>query len=194
MELILASVSPRRRELLEMIGLEFSIIPSDVDEGIDEADPGRLVERLAHLKASSVRQGRKDCCVIGSDTVVVLDGKIIGKPGDERDAERILKLLRGRTHTVYTGLAVLSDEYSFVSHDKTLVTFAAMTDAQINAYVASGEPLDKAGAYGIQGVGGVFVERVEGCYFTVIGMPLPMLYRALTPLGILPKQLAGLKK
>lgn len=173
-----------------MIGLEFSVIPSDVDEGIDEADPGRLVERLSVLKASSVKQGRKNCCVIGSDTVVVLDGKIIGKPQDEGDAVRILRMLRGRTHTVYTGLAVLSDEHRFVSHDKTLVTFAAMTDAQVDAYVASKEPLDKAGAYGVQGIGGVFVERVEGCYFTVIGMPLPMLYRALEPLGILPKQLS----
>lgn len=187
MELILASGSPRRREMFSLIGLKFTVVPSDADENIPPCPPAEFVEQLALRKAAAVKKDRPGCCVVGSDTIVALDGDIIGKPADEEDAFRILSRLSGKTHTVYTGLAVLTDTTAEVLHDAVKVTFAAMSAQEIRDYIASGEPMDKAGAYGIQGPGGVFVERVEGCYFTVIGMPLPRLYQALERAGIRPE-------
>ena len=144
------------------------------------------MEQLALRKAAAVFSERPDACVVGADTIVWLDGQIIGKPRDEADAYRILRTLSGRTHTVYTGLAILWPGGQQVFHDTTRVTFASLSDGEIWAYIRTGEPLDKAGAYGVQGLGAILVERVEGCYFTVIGLPVPKLYRALRELGICP--------
>ena len=181
--IILASKSPRRKELLSMIGLEYEVIPSEVDEDASETEPSLMVEQLARQKAESVKEGRDGCIVIGSDTIVCLDGEIIGKPRDESDAFGILKRLQGKTHTVYTGLCIISDDQKIVCHDAARVTFAEMSDGEILDYIRTGEPMDKAGAYGIQGVGGVFVKHIEGSYFTVIGLPIHLLYENLGKLG-----------
>ncbi len=184
MRLILASQSPRRRELLALMGLTFDIVVSEVEETVPEnIGPGELVEQLALDKAQAVRELHSEACVVGADTIVYIDGDIMGKPSDDADAARILNRLQGRTHTVYTGVAVLTPGRTDVRHDATRVTFAPMSEEEIAWYVGTGEPRDKAGAYGIQGPGGMFVERVEGNYFTVIGMPLPLLYRMLQSAG-----------
>ncbi len=188
MQLILASGSARRRELMEMAGYEFTVRVSDADESSAISDPALMVRELALKKARSVQEELDEpCCVVGADTVVVIDGRIIGKPRDEEDAVAILKTLSGREHTVYTGLCVLcgADE-PFTHCDETRVAFLELSDEEIRAYIKTGEPMDKAGAYGVQGVGCVFVKRVEGCYFTVIGMPMPTLYQVLKEKGILP--------
>ncbi len=180
MKLILASASPRRRELFSMIGLDFSVIVSEVEEIVpDGVGPDELVMSLAKQKAEAVFLEHGGDCVVGADTIVYLDNEIIGKPRDERDAALILRKLAGRTHTVYTGLAVLSGNDCDIVCDTTDVTFAPMTDAEIDWYISTGEPLDKAGAYGIQGPGGMFVNSIVGNYFTVIGLPLPKLYQLL---------------
>ena len=185
MEIILASKSPRRRELLQLVGLDFSVVPSNADESaILEDDPAMLVRRLASVKCEAVKSARSDCLVIGADTIVVYDGQVIGKPTDAHDAKRILRLLSGKTHTVYSGLCVMTDEKKLVCHDTTYVTFADLSDEVIDAYVATGDPLDKAGAYGIQGMFGMFVERIDGNYFNVIGMPLPRLYELMLSAGV----------
>ncbi len=186
MELILASGSPRRREMFDLMGLRYTLRPSDADEALSPCPPGEMVETLALRKAASVKKSAPGCCVVGADTIVYLDGRIIGKPADEADASRILRLLSGRTHTVYTGVAIVTDEKQIVFHETTDVTFASLTEAEIADYVASGEPMDKAGAYGVQGIGAVLVARVEGCYFNVIGLPIPTFYRKLAETGILP--------
>lgn len=149
-------------------------------------EPGDFVEQLALRKAGAVKKDKPGACVVGADTIVWLDGEIIGKPRDPEDAVSILKKLSGKTHTVYTGVAVLTDQGCDVCHDTTEVTMEAIPEADIRAYVASGEPLDKAGAYGIQGPAAVFVKRVEGCYFTIIGMPMHKLYHMLAKVGIYP--------
>lgn len=186
MRLILASQSPRRREMLALMGYDYEVVVSDADEHVPPCEPGAFVEKLALRKASVVYAAHPDCCVVGADTVVYLDGNIIGKPEDEADAFRILRTLSGRTHTVYTGVSVLAKAQSILFHDAAEVTFAPLSDVEIRSYIATGEPLDKAGAYGIQGPGSLLVERLEGCYFTIIGMPNPKLYRALRAVGVLP--------
>jgi len=185
--LILASASPRRCELFELLGLKFEAIASDADENIPRCPPGQMVELLAKRKAKQVYDMHPDCCVVGSDTIVVLNDGIIGKPEDDTDAFRILSALSGQTHTVFTGVCILSDDREIRFHDATDVTFAPTDADEIHAYIRTGEPMDKAGAYGIQGFGALFVERVDGCYFTVMGMPVPKLYRALKDIGIRPE-------
>ncbi len=187
MNLILASQSPRRRELFELIGLPFTPLISQADEDIPLEEPGAYVEKLALRKAEAVFAEHPQACVVGADTIVWLDGAIIGKPDGEADAYRILRTLSGRTHRVYTGLAVLTPDSQEVLHDITYVTFAPLSDEEIWAYIKTGDPLDKAGAYGVQGKAAIFVEKVEGCYFTVIGLPIPKLYRALAKVGIRPE-------
>ena len=182
--IVLASSSPRRRELLTLIGLPFTVITSDVDEQPPHgAPPDEYVKALALQKARAVAYTHPDDCVIGADTVVYLDGDILGKPHTPENAARFLHRMQGRTHTVYTGVAVLCAGREDVRHCCTEVTFAPMTDAEIDWYVSTGEPLDKAGAYGVQGPAAVFVQRIEGNYFNVIGMPLPLLYRMLLDAG-----------
>jgi len=190
MGIILASQSPRRRELLQMMGLDFQVIVSDVEEiAPTGATPGELVTALAFQKAETVSNIHPDDFVIGSDTVVMIDGRIIGKPKDKLHAFEILSTLQGNTHTVFTGVALISPGgKADLRHTETKVTFAPMTAEEIRWYIGTGEPMDKAGAYGIQGPGGIFVEKVEGDYFTVIGMPIYLLYRMLREAGALREQ------
>ena len=187
MDLILASQSPRRRELFDLIGLQYTAMVSDANEDIPLTEPGAYVEKLALIKAEAIFEKTPDACVVGADTIVWLDETIIGKPKDEADASRILRTLSGRTHLVYTGLAVLAPGSREVFHDITKVTFASLSDEEIWAYIKTGDPMDKAGAYGVQGRAAIFVQKVDGCYFTVIGLPVPRLYKALIKFGIKPQ-------
>ena len=224
MKLVLASGSQRRRELLTMCGYDYEIIVSNADETIDENDPESFVRALSFRKAKEVfdrlfAAGRRDFAVIGSDTVVAFqkDGEtkpvIIGKPKDAKDAVRILSMLSGKTHRVFTGVSVIADipdenaaaqcsirekaeiqtECSIQEKEEiqtecsiTEVTFETLSPDEITDYVNSGDPLDKAGSYGIQGPFGMFVREIRGNYFTVIGMPIPVLYKMLKKIGILP--------
>jgi septum formation protein len=182
--IILASSSPRRRELLTMIGLDYSIETSGEEEVQPHGlPPAEYVKTLALQKAQPVADLHPNDCVIGADTIVYLEGDILGKPHTPEVAKAYLTRMQGKSHVVFTGVAVLKNGIADVRHCETKVTFAPMTEREIDQYVATGEPLDKAGAYGVQGPGGVFVERVEGNYFNVIGLPLPMLYKMLTDVG-----------
>ena len=194
MRLILASGSPRRAEVLRDAGIPFEAAAANVDESPRQNEsPEAVVLRLAEAKARAA-VARLDMAagaalVIGADTAVVLEGpgemRVLGKPSSAEDARAMLRRLSGRTHSVMTGLAVirLPDEAIRSELETTRVTFAALSDQDIAAYVAGGEPFDKAGAYAIQGRGGRYVTRVEGCYFNVVGLPLARLYRILRELG-----------
>jgi len=176
--LILASNSPRRRELLAQIGLTFTIAPADVDERIRSGEaPEDYAERLALEKARTAARQAGEGIIIAADTIVVVGGTILGKPGDAEDARRMLKELSGREHAVVTGLAVMdaATQRSSVRTSITKVWFRDLSEREISAYVATGEPLDKAGAYGIQERGALLVERIEGCYSNVVGLPLSLL-------------------
>jgi len=172
--LVLASGSPRRRELLALLGVEFDVVPADVDESplLGEV-PSDMVIRLAEAKATTVAVDRPTTSiVIGSDTIVDVDGEILGKPVDEADARRMLRLLSGRVHRVHSAVAVVDGGTCSTGVSTTDVTFAEMTDGEIDWYVATGEPLDKAGAYGLQGAAGIFVRSVSGSVSGVLGLPL----------------------
>ena len=190
--LVLASASPRRRELLARAGLRFEVVPADVAEAARSGEPPRaLVERLAAEKASAVRDrlpGRPRRVVLGSDTIVVLDAEILGKPRDAEDAVGMLRRLAGRTHTVWTGVAVTSTDADTVRvrSVESRVTMRAAPEAELRAYVATGEPLDKAGAYALQGEGRRFVSRVEGSESNVIGLPLEETLGLLAEAGLEP--------
>lgn len=224
MKLVLASGSQRRRELLTMCGYDYEIIVSNADETIDENDPESFVRALSFRKAKEVfdrlfAAGRRDFAVIGSDTVVAFQKEgetkpvIIGKPKDAKDAVRILSMLSGKTHRVFTGVSVIADipdenaaaQCSIRKKEEiqtecsirekaeiqtecsiTEVTFETLSPDEITDYVNSSDPLDKAGSYGIQGPFGMFVREIRGNYFTVIGMPIPVLYKMLKKIGILP--------
>lgn len=186
-KLILASASPRRRALLAQLQLPFDVVEPAFDESSIRADsPQELVRLLAAGKAGEVARRYPDRVVIGADTVVVLDGRLLGKPSDPEDAKRMLRALSDKTHTVYTGVAVRHEASGRleVAHEATLVTFGPLSEGLIDRYVQSGEPMDKAGAYGIQGLGAVFVRRIEGCYFNVVGLPLFRLARLLDEVGV----------
>jgi septum formation protein len=181
-ELILASASPRRAELLRQIGVPFRRVVSGVDEDLqDPADPKEHVRVLSRRKAEDVAGRFNSGIVLGADTIVVLDEHILGKPADAREAQEMLAMLSGRTHQVYTGLTLVDAARGVsVSHvEVTEVTFRQLTGQEIAAYVATGEPLDKAGAYGIQGKGALLVRGIRGCYFNVVGLPLAGLMSAL---------------
>jgi len=180
--LILASQSPRRRELLATAGIPFTVRIREVEEirAPDEL-PDAYVRRLARAKAEAAWEDR-DEIVLGADTIVVLGQKVLEKPRDAADARGMLRLLAGREHTVITGICLRYPEGAQVDSTATRVRFAPLTDFEIDAYVASGEPMDKAGAYAIQGLASKFVESVEGCYFNVIGLPLSQVYRYLKSL------------
>lgn len=200
--LVLASQSPRRRMLLEQIGLTFEVLPVELDEaevfcqverrGSMDVTPlaGRelaaaQVREAAIAKATAacrlVQGTAGRCLFIGADTVVLIDGQLLGKPTDECEAARMLRMLAGRTHSVLTGVAVLDPATGPCASGVEIsdVTFTAMNDEWIEAYVRTGEPMDKAGAYAVQGLGSVFIQRVEGCYFNVVGLPLSLLARLL---------------
>src|ERR1700752_5232802 len=189
MKLILASSSPRRAEVLRNAGIEFEVRPADIDETRRPDEPaGYYVQRLALEKARAAvnsETGGKDIIVIGADTVVVNRGEILLKPDSPDDARRMLRQLSGGVHEVHTGLAVIrmSQKIERVVEEVTNVHFAKLSDAETDAYIETGEPFDKAGAYGIQSIGGRYVTRVEGCYFNVMGMPLGRLWATLQELG-----------
>jgi len=178
--IVLASRSPRRIHLLRQIGISFTVQESGVDETVPEGtSPDEIVRMLSLEKAKRVAEGMDSGIVIGADTIVVLNGTVLGKPTSEADAVRMLRLLSGKTHAVYTGLALIDVETgkSRVDLERTEVTFRSLTDREIDLYVKSGSPMDKAGAYGIQDdYGAVFVERINGCFYTVVGFPLSKFY------------------
>ena len=196
--LILGSQSPRRRELLRQIGLSFTVRTADVDETkYDTDDPEQTVCRICEAKSRAVaaalpRAGSGDperALILTSDTIVVLDGRIMGKPKDEADAARMLSALSGREHAVYTAFSLLPagedlGDGRHTEYVKTLVRFRPLSADEIRAYIASGEPMDKAGAYGIQGLGATLVEGIEGDYFTVMGLPLCRVAQRLKEYGI----------
>ena len=176
--LILASQSPRRKELLEQIGLVFTTRTADVDERVlpGEASTDYAV-RVALEKAQAIANQVQQGIIIAADTIVVLNSLILGKPEDEKDAERLLSLLSGKMHSVVTGLVVLDAETGRMQtgYRETRVWFRALTAREIQAYIQTGEPLDKAGAYGIQGRGALLIEKIEGCFFNVVGLPISLL-------------------
>lgn len=179
MKLLLASQSPRRSELLRNAGIPFRVQPANVDETpLPGETPEAHVRRLALEKASSTPGATPGDLVLGADTVVVVDGEILGKPSDGEDAARMLRLLSGRGHRVITGICLKGREV-ILDHDSTNVFFAELTEAEIQEYVATGEPMDKAGAYAIQGRASRFIERIEGSYGNVVGLPVAMVYRHL---------------
>ena len=184
--IILASASPRREQLLRQAGCEFRVWPSRAEEDNAAAlPPDELVRRHARLKAQAVAaEVQSGDVVIGADTIVVLAGKVYGKPENAAAAEVMLTELSGRTHSVWSGVAVVHQGRCLVDAVETRVTLANLTLEQIRCYVASGEPLDKAGAYAVQGRGALFVERLEGCYFNVVGLPLRALSRLLARVGV----------
>ncbi len=189
-DIILASASPRRQELLGIMGLDFRIVPSEFDEStVTSWPPEDHVTQSACGKAADVASRISDGVIIGADTVVVVDDHILGKPSDPDDARRMLKMLSGRPHYVYTGICVIrraggQTEQTLTNFVQTEVVFGHLTDDIINAYVATGEPLDKAGAYGIQERGSVLVEGIVGDYFNVVGLPVYRLSRMLAEVGI----------
>lgn len=186
---ILASGSPRRRELLGILGIPFRVLSSDADESTPEDfTPEMIVRTLALRKAEAVRSAAagEEAVIVGSDTIVVLDGRVLGKPADEADSRATLALLQGRTHEVYTGVACigLPDGKIAMDHRVTSVTMRNLSEDEISAYIATGEPADKAGSYGIQGLGATLVDRIDGCYYNVVGLPLALLGGMLSEFGI----------
>ena len=190
--IILASASPRRRELLERAGVKFEVIPASGDENRTSDDPKEAVAQLARDKAVSVKatveDAEEETVIIGSDTVVVFQNMILGKPHDQEDAVNTLKKLQGNTHQVYTGVSVLEkkngqwQEHTF--YESTDVTFYPVSDGEIREYVATGEPMDKAGSYGIQGLFGIYVKGIKGDYNHVVGLPAARLFYEMKKSGI----------
>jgi septum formation protein len=175
--LVLASASPRRRELLAQAGYAFVVRPAHIPEdSLPDEDPIAYVVRLAREKAEAVFRELADATavVLGADTTVTLDGQILGKPVDDADAARMLRMLAGRTHRVITGVALATESGTQVAAEVTAVRFLTLSDEEIRGYVATGEPLDKAGAYAIQGRAARWIPRIEGCYFNVVGLPLAL--------------------
>lgn len=185
--IILASTSPRRSELLKQIGLNFEIIPSRYEEDMSlRMSHAKLAEYLAYGKANDVACRIKKGIVIGSDTFIVFGNKRIGKPKSEAGAKKMLKLISGKNVVIYSGIAIISagNGKKILDHEITKVKIKNLTPKEISAYVKTGEPLDKAGAFAIQGIGAVFVEKINGCYSNVIGLPLYNLYKNLRKMGI----------
>ena len=179
MRIVLASKSPRRREILSMLGLKFDIVSADADERSEITDPALLVRELSLRKARATRdllqqrgEWNDDTLIIASDTVVALDGTILGKPRDKADAARMLALLSGKAHQVVSGVSLLYGARESADFDVTSVHFCEMTPDEIERYVSSGEPMDKAGAYAVQGLASVYIKGLEGDYFNVVGLPV----------------------
>ncbi len=175
MKLVLASASPRRKELLTTAGYEFGVRPVDIDETPrDNESPADYVERLAEEKARAAWQEGE--VTLGADTTVTVDGHLLGKPMDEAEARAMLRKLQGRTHEVLTGFCFYNGKVARPGVDLTHVSFLPMSDQEIDDYVSTGEPMDKAGAYGIQGIASKYIYRVKGCYFNVVGLPVSRIY------------------
>ncbi len=180
-KIILASASPRRKELLGQFGIKFETVSSDIAEVFNDADPFEIqTENLALLKAREISQRYPEAVVIGADTIVVYENHLLTKPKDKADALRMLKLLNGQTHAVITGVAVVRGNKEETGHEKTWVTFNQQSISVLERYIETGEPMDKAGCYGIQGCGSLLVESIQGNYSNVVGLPLPLVNRLLT--------------
>lgn len=180
MPLILASASPRRSELLRSAGIPFTVEPAHVPEqSLSGEAPLAYAQRLARDKATAIFARHADSVVLGADTIVVADEHLLEKPADGADAFRMLRLLSGRAHQVITGVCVVAPGLEQTEAEITEVRFAPLSDREISEYVATGEPMDKAGAYAIQGIASRWVERIDGCYFNVVGLPVPRVYRML---------------
>ncbi len=191
---ILASASPRRREILTMLGVDFTVEVSDTEETTGETEPGRIVSELAACKAEAVasRHSSEDFLVIGSDTIVWKDGKMLGKPADCNAAAAMLSDLSGDTDSVYTGVCLIMKRNGKVHretfYERADVAFAPMSEEEIRWYVSTGEPMDKAGAYAVQGLGGRFITGIYGDFYTVVGLPMCGLYNRMRNLGVLTEQ------
>ena len=186
--LVLASASPRRSELLRNAQIPFEVQAADVPEVLKKGErPLEFAMRLARAKADAVAQLRPEAFVLGADTIVVVDNKVLGKPADAADAARMLRLLSDRQHDVTTAVCLIFPHASerITTSETTRVHFSLLTDDDIAAYVATGEPMDKAGAYAIQGIAGRWIEKIEGDYFNVVGLPVPKVYRILRQSGAL---------
>jgi septum formation protein len=182
---VLASASPRRRELLDLIGISHEVVPANIDETMRVREaPRRHAERLAREKASVVARRDPDLITIGADTIVVINRKVLGKPADVDQAARMLAMLSGREHTVITAVAVSRGKKLRSAVEEVRVRFRRLREDEIDAYIATGEPMDKAGAYGIQGYGATIVERIEGDYFAVMGLPLVRLVGLMRDVGV----------
>ncbi|QGU00051.1 Septum formation protein Maf [Candidatus Syntrophocurvum alkaliphilum] len=185
--IILASQSPRRKELLIKIGLEFEVIPAGInEEGLTANSPDELVQKLAILKGRHIANKVESGIIISADTIVVLNGQILGKPFNRDSAKAMLKTLSNNIHEVQTGLCLINKDLDneLVIVEKTMVHFKSLTNEEIDFYIKTGEPMDKAGAYGIQGFASVFIKKIEGCYFNVVGLPLHRLYELLISQGV----------
>src|ERR1035441_8724944 len=184
--LVLASASPRRQELLHNAGVIFEVQPSDILEDPLQGEKAKdCAQRLAREKALAIAQKRPNDPVLGADTVVVIDNQILNKPVDAADAIRMLRLLSGRTHQVVTGACLVANGQPSVSSETTLVTMTEISEKEIIDYVATGEPMDKAGAYAIQGIASRWIPRIEGDYSNVVGLPLALVYRMLRQAGVI---------
>ncbi|VVB78320.1 Septum formation protein Maf [uncultured archaeon] len=186
-KIILASTSPRRHELAKSMGLDFEIIPSNYKEDMTlKLDPKKLVKELAYGKAKDVAKRLNEGIIIGADTIVVYNDKILGKPKSEKDAYDMLKMLSGKTHYVYTGTAIidLETKQEIIDLEITKVHFNELSEKEIQGYIKTGEAMDKAGAYGIQDLSSIFVKKIEGCYFNVMGFPIYNIYKNLQKLNI----------
>lgn len=184
-KIILASASPRRKELLSQIGITFEIIKAEKEEHITSSIPTEVVKELSMQKAKEVAAKCDSSIIIGADTIVAMEGQILGKPKDRADAMRMLRLLQGKKHQVITGVTVLLGSTKTLSFaEVTDVSLYPMTDAQIERYIATGEPMDKAGAYGIQGRFAAYVRGIEGDYNNVVGLPIGRLYQEVLSVGI----------
>ena len=185
MRLILASGSPRRHDLLQMIGIAHEVIPADIDETqLDGERPFEHVERLAREKGATIADRFPDSLVISADTIVVENGEVLGKPRDAAEACSMLRRLAGRTHIVFTAVATTMGGRTISAVEEVSVTFLPLSDDTIAAYVATGEPMDKAGSYGIQGYGATLVERIDGDFFAVMGLPISRMVRLLREMGV----------
>ena len=179
--IILASASPRRKEILELADLEFDVMPSDAQEITTKTAPNEVVMELASIKAKDIyKKSEKQSMIVGADTVVAYQGQILGKPTDEADAKRMLTMLSGQTHEVYTGVCVIEDGKTKTFYEETKVTFYEISDEQIDYYIKTGEPMDKAGSYGIQGKAAVFIKGIEGDYYNVVGFPIARFLQKIT--------------
>lgn len=171
--IILASASPRRKEILGLADLKFDVMPSDAQEITTKTAPNEVVMELASIKAKDIyKKSEKQSMIVGADTVVAYQGQILGKPTDEADAKRMLTMLSGQTHEVYTGVCIIEDGKTKTFYEETKVTFYEISDEQIDHYIKTGEPMDKAGSYGIQGKAAVFIKGIEGDYYNVVGFPI----------------------
>ncbi|SRR6266566_1689687 len=184
MRIVLASASPRRQELLRNAGIDFVVQPANIEEvRLAGETATRFAQRMAREKAQAVRKSHPEEWILAADTVVVVEDEVLGKPADERDASRMLRLLGGREHQVITGVCLLGADFEDVRSESTAVYFSMMTDAEIQDYIATPEPMDKAGAYAIQGIASRWISKIEGDYSNVVGLPVDLIWRMLREHG-----------